>query len=90
MAKRVAGASGGRKPAPKKKVVPPARRPMRVVDTRVVNAIAIIVTLVWAVTFLADIGLKEYQPPAGINVAFMLVLGAIFGIKAIGSKYEED
>lgn len=49
----------------------------------VVNGIAVVVTMVWAVSFVADIVSKDYAPPAGIHLAFMLVLGSIFGAQLI-------
>lgn len=48
-------------------------------DKRVVNAIAIVVTCVWAVSFLADIAMKTYEPSPYIHVIMMAVAGAAFG-----------
>lgn len=51
------------------------------------NGIAVIVTIVWAASFIADIVSTEYQPPTAIHVAFMAVIGAIFGFQFVqGNK----
>lgn len=50
------------------------------------NGIAITVTLVWATSFIADIASTEYQPPTAIHVAFMVVIGAIFGFQFVQGK----
>ena len=43
------------------------------------NAIAIVVTVVWTVSFVADIVLKSYDPSPFIHLAMMAVVGAAFG-----------
>lgn len=45
----------------------------------VVNSIAAVVTCVWALSFLADIVVDEYSPPTNVHMAFMLIVGAVFG-----------
>lgn len=45
----------------------------------VVNAIAAVVTGMWALSFVADIVIADYTPPTNIHVAFMLIVGAVFG-----------
>lgn len=55
----------------------------------VINGIAIIVTLVWATSFLADILVKGYAPPNGIHLAFMVVLGSIFGVQILQGRKSE-
>lgn len=44
-----------------------------------VNSIAAVVTCVWALSFLADIVIDEYSPPTNVHMAFMLIVGAVFG-----------
>lgn len=53
---------------------------------KVVNAIALVVTIVWAITFMADIALEAYNPPGGIHAALMLVLGGVFGSQLVKGK----
>lgn len=46
---------------------------------RIVNIIACVITAVWAVSFVADIFVKDYEPSAYIHVIMMTVAGAAFG-----------
>lgn len=39
---------------------------------------ALIVTVTWAATYLADILVPTYNPPAAINSIFSLVLATMF------------
>lgn len=48
-------------------------------DKRIVNAIAIVVTTVWALSFVADVLLPQYNPNPYIGLIMMSVVGAIFG-----------
>lgn len=52
----------------------------------VTNGIAVVVTLMWATSFIADIFSTEYQPPTAIHVAFMAMIGAIFGFQLVKGK----
>lgn len=47
-------------------------------DRRVSNLIALVVTVVWAASFLADIALSSYEPPAALHAIMMTVAGAAF------------
>ena len=51
---------------------------------KLINAIAIVVVTVWAISMIVDMipGL-DYDPPVGIYPALMLVLGSIFGIRIV-------
>lgn len=58
-------------------------------DRRVSNLIALVVTAVWAASFLADIALKSYEPPASLHAIMMVVAGAAFAgtvVKKNGSE----
>jgi hypothetical protein len=47
--------------------------------------IAVVVTVVWAISFLADIvPALNYEPSPYIHLAFMLVLGGLFGASFVG------
>lgn len=50
-----------------------------VFDKRIVNAIAILVSAVWAVSFIADIVLDSYSPSPFVHLAMMTVVGAAVG-----------
>lgn len=52
----------------------------------VTNGIAIVVTVMWAASFTVDIISMEYTPPTAIHVAFMAVIGAIFGFQLVKGK----
>lgn len=67
----------------KKRVIAPTPE-VKHIDARVINAIALIVTFVWAFSFVADILVDEYQPSAFIHFAFMGLLGGIFGFRLVG------
>lgn len=47
-------------------------------DRRVSNAIAVVVTFVWAASFLADAFIESYDPPPSVHTLMMLVAGAAF------------
>jgi len=48
-------------------------------DRRISNFIAIMVTVVWVTSFVADILSKEYAPSPYVHLAMMAVVGAAFG-----------
>ncbi len=45
------------------------------------DAVALVVTVVWAMSFLAPVVLTGYAPPVELHVVFMAVLGALMGTK---------
>lgn len=49
----------------------------------VVNAVALVVAVVWATSFVADILVKTYTPPNEVHLALMVVLGGVFGSQFI-------
>lgn len=48
-------------------------------DRHVSNAIAGVVTVVWAASFIADIALAEYSPSPFVHMIMMGLAGATFG-----------
>lgn len=48
-------------------------------DRHVSNAIAGVVTFVWAASFIADIALAEYSPSPFVHMIMMGLAGATFG-----------
>jgi hypothetical protein len=48
-------------------------------DNRIVNGIAILVSLVWAISFVADILIAGYDPSPFIHLAMMTIVGAAVG-----------
>lgn len=53
------------------------------------NGIAVVITLVWASSFVADILSAEYSPPAGLHIVFTTVVGSIFGYQLVSGKGEK-
>lgn len=49
----------------------------------VVNAVAVVVTVVWGISFVADILIPAYTPPTNVHMALMVVLGGVFGSQFI-------
>jgi hypothetical protein len=45
----------------------------------VLNTLAVIVTVVWAVSFSVDIAVRDYDPPTNVHTAFLVLLGVVFG-----------
>lgn len=83
-----------RKPTPKLEPAPPTppappaysnggggsgnKLPYRL-SQNVVNAVAVVVTVVWGISFIADILIPDYSPPTNVHMALMVVLGGVFG-----------
>lgn len=42
--------------------------------------IAMVVTVVWAASFVADLAVKGYDPPGAIHVAMLAVVGFFYGL----------
>lgn len=55
----------------------------------VVTIIATVVIVVWAMSQAASIFVPDYEPPAEIHLAVMLVLGALFGLRK-GDQQQGD
>lgn len=55
-----------------------------ILKPEIVNGIAIVVTVIWAASFVADFLIPTYSPPATIHAAFMLIVGAVFGSQFLG------
>ena len=52
-----------------------------VIYAKVINGIAIAVTVVWSASFLADMMMPEYNPPSQIHTIMLAIVGAIFGFQ---------
>ncbi len=55
----------------------------------VTNGIAVSVTIIWSVSFVADILVKTYDPPGAIHVAFMVILGGVFGLQIFNGRGDQ-
>jgi hypothetical protein len=49
------------------------------VDKRITTLLATVIISGWAISFLTDIFVKTYDPPATIHALIMLLAGAAFG-----------
>ena len=49
----------------------------------VINGIAIVVTLVWAASFVADVTVEGYNPPGQIHMVMLGIVGSIFGFQIV-------
>lgn len=49
------------------------------VDPRITNLVAVVITLVWMGSFLADIVVPDYDPSPFVHMTMMGLAGAIFG-----------
>lgn len=47
-------------------------------NSRLSNAIGVVVTAAWSISFLADIVIKGYDPPSTVHALMMIVVGAAF------------
>ena len=58
-------------------------------EKSLVDLIAIIVVVVWAISTIVDmIPSIQYDPPVGIYPALMLVLGGVFGVRIVKGDRE--
>jgi hypothetical protein len=55
-----------------------------------VDFLAWMITIFWGGSFLADMTLKEYDPPAAIHALMTIVAGAAFGGTLLKAKNGED
>lgn len=53
--------------------------PNNVSNNKIATVMAIVITVVWAVSFLVDIVVEEYDPPPSVHALMMIVAGAVFG-----------
>ena len=47
------------------------------ISARAMDMVVIIVALVWAASFMADIWVAGYEPPTGLHQVMMLLIGFI-------------
>lgn len=48
-------------------------------DQQIATILAIVITVVWAISFIVDIIVLEYNPSASVHALMMIVAGAVFG-----------
>lgn len=55
----------------------------QIVTSKVANFLVLVVTIVWAASFIADISLVDYNPPTQIHTVMLSIVGSIFGFQII-------
>lgn len=55
-------------------------------DKRLSAAIAIVITVVWAASFIVSVINPQYAPPPTLHALMMVVAGAAFGNAVLGRK----
>lgn len=48
-------------------------------NNKVATGLAIVITVVWAISFIVDVIVTAYDPPASVHALMMMVAGAVFG-----------
>lgn len=48
-------------------------------DPRITNLVALVITMVWMASFLADIIVGDYDPSPFLHMIMMALAGTIFG-----------
>lgn len=51
--------------------------------------LAIVITVAWTVSFIVDIEVQGYDPPASIHPLMMIVAGAVFGEGLVRSAVKQ-
>lgn len=59
-------------------------------DKRITNAIAIIATVLWTLSFVLDAILPNYEPPVSVHAVMMLVAGAAFAGSVLKRDSNDD
>lgn len=55
-------------------------------NNKVATGLAIVISVAWAVSFITDIIVKGYDPPASVHALMMMVAGAVFGEGLLKSR----
>lgn len=53
------------------------------ISDRIRNGIAVVITAVWAVSFLADIASDSYEPSPYLHAIMLVVAGSAFGASIV-------
>jgi hypothetical protein len=56
------------------------------VNRRLAAVIAVVITVVWTISFTADLLNPQYSPPPTVHALMMLVAGAAFGGSVLGKR----
>lgn len=60
------------------------------INKRVANLIALIVTIVWALSFVADVVIQNYEPSPYIHTVMLAVAGAAFARSVVAKDDKEE
>ena len=68
-----------------------ARRRLRLpVSARTMDWVVIIVSLVWGGSFVTDMVVTTYDPPAGLHQVMMLLIGFLVAGRSQAEKTEDE
>lgn len=58
-------------------------------DQKIRIGMAVVITVAWTISFLVDIKVDTYDPPASIHPLMMIVAGAVFGEGLVRSAVKQ-
>lgn len=58
-------------------------------DQKIRLFLAGVITIAWAISFIVDIRVKDYEPPASLHPLMMIVAGAVFGEGLVRSAIKQ-
>ncbi len=50
---------------------------------RAATAIAVVITIVWAISSIADIAMSTYEPPAAMHPIMLALVGSFFTVSVV-------
>lgn len=56
---------------------------------KIENIVILVITLVWAISFIADIVVEKYTPSPFLHMIMMGIVGALFGKRVLGKGDDE-
>ena len=68
----------------------PHREQVDMLPRPLASAIIVVVTIVWAVNFIAQFIVPEYQPDVAINGIFMAIVGGALALSRKDKKEDND
>lgn len=58
-------------------------------DKRATAVLAYVIIVSWAISFLVDIIVRDYDPPATVHALMMMVAGSVF-VKSVYTKSSDE
>jgi hypothetical protein len=60
------------------------------VNNRLVNWLAVVITVIWAISFVLDAVITKYDPPESVHALMLIVAGAAFTGTVIKTRNGDD